>query len=239
MDSGRGETVALAFDYHAALSVIPGAAAWTRLQQFRVETTSRTIRRWPPHINIVYPFLAPSRLRTQTEALVLLALLLKEVGPFSVRLRQVGTFRHRRSTTVVLFPETCPNALDAKGLARLPESAWTSTAAESNACSQLRSLALAKLDGYPATSFRYTPHLTISNSSDVVRAEQWRLALAESLERNPIYFAVDKVHIITRTASSPFRNTFEIPLDKDAPALVGPLEQNEYEFDKHSAFGTS
>jgi len=88
---------------HATAAVlIPPEGAWDPIQAIR-RIHDRQVRRWMPHVNLLYPF----RPREDFEALApLLEATARSVGTFEVTLAAFRSFAHgRRSHTVWLDPE--------------------------------------------------------------------------------------------------------------------------------------
>ena len=88
--------------HNTALVVIPPAESWPPIQAIR-EQYDRKIRRWMPHITLVYPFLPREQFDTARR---FLADACGEAPAFEIQLAEFNTFRHRRDNyTVWLRPE--------------------------------------------------------------------------------------------------------------------------------------
>lgn len=59
--------------------------------------------KWPPHINIIYPFVGPSLLSAAT-SILREALQTNEIQPVDLNTHEVGLFRHRRNATIFVKP---------------------------------------------------------------------------------------------------------------------------------------
>jgi 2'-5' RNA ligase len=88
--------------HHTAVALIPPEAIWEPIQSIR-RHHDRQLRRWMPHINLIYPF----RPREQFDVLDRpLREVCRAVEPFTVKLREFRQFRHRGGRrTLWLAPE--------------------------------------------------------------------------------------------------------------------------------------
>lgn len=108
--STADDLVGCALMHHTSAAIIPPPPAWPAIQAARTLVRDRGLWRWPPHANLLYPFVAP---RLFGVAAPVLAGALSSVPPFEVELRELRLFVHSpRSATLWLHPEPSrPGAL--------------------------------------------------------------------------------------------------------------------------------
>src|SRR3954452_14619991 len=88
--------------YTTGLVIIPPESAWPPLQAIRAEH-DRKLRRWMPHVTLIYPFLPAEQL---DRAVGRLAPACATLRPFELTLAAFDSFRHHRDNyTVWLRPE--------------------------------------------------------------------------------------------------------------------------------------
>ncbi|KAI9168176.1 hypothetical protein H9P43_007548 [Blastocladiella emersonii ATCC 22665] len=204
---------------HTAVAVIPPPALWPRLQPFR-RVLDPGHSRWPPHINLLFPFLTPRELPA---ALPDLAAALATTQPFDVALRDVTTFIAKRAAYIVAQPET-PNA--GTEFAQL----HASLAGAFPAC-----------DGTAKHESGYQAHLTVARAAwnpgqpgqtapEVAEIEAAARAAMQDTDPDvpSLAWTVQGVYVLRRRDDDPFSFAHYVPFggvagNEDPHGLVGTM----------------
>jgi 2'-5' RNA ligase len=176
--------------YQTAVAVVPPQEVWGPIQAIR-ERHDRQFRRWPPHINLLYPFYMPESF---DDAVPGLAAACTQIDPFVVTLAVFRFFRHSsRKATLWLAPELKEdlNRLQAALQAACPE------------CDDLSRFAAG-----------FTPHLSVGQAGSAEEAQRLRDDWQGAWE--PIRFDLSAVALLHRQQDTPFEIERWIPLPTKA-----------------------
>ncbi|MGR6918854.1 RNA repair domain-containing protein [[Actinomadura] parvosata] len=136
-----------------AVAWLPPAELWPAVQEVR-RVYDPQVRRWPPHVNLLFGFVPESEFAA---AAPLLSAAAAESGPFTARLEGVRTFRHRDHVTAWLDPA----AGDPAPWGRLYEAVRRR---------------FPRCKGRPEG---YTPHLTLGRTEDPIRLDAMTAQVGE------------------------------------------------------------
>jgi RNA 2',3'-cyclic 3'-phosphodiesterase len=180
--------------YTTAIVVIPPDDVWPAIQAIRAKHDAK-VRRWMPHVTLVYPCVPAAEFQSVQERLEVAC---RDLPAFEVELAEFRTFRHRRGKyTIWLAPK--PNA----GLIELQ--AVVRRAALGEQCA-----------GGRCAGFQ--PHLSVGQVQG--KAEMLRLVAELQAAWQPVRFAVTSVSLIWR--GEPPDDVFQVgttvPLMSQRPA---------------------
>ena len=88
--------------YETTVAIIPPDEAWGPIQALRLQLRDSGLYRWPPHINLLYPFVP---VECFSDACSRLAESLVHIEPFDVTLAELRLFKRKTSATLWLCPE--------------------------------------------------------------------------------------------------------------------------------------
>ena len=158
--------------YNTAIVVIPPQDVWTAIQAIRTKHDAK-VRRWMPHVTLVYPCVPASEFPVVQERLDLAS---RDLPAFEVELADFRTFRHRRGNyTIWLAPK--------------PEAALI----ELQAVVQRAALGEQSVSGRRQS---LQPHLSVGQVQGNI--EMQRLVAELQAAWQPIRFAVTGISLIWR-----------------------------------------
>ncbi len=178
MAAALGETIApaaplvLPVVFESALCIVPPDDAWAAIQRARTEQKDAGLIRWPPHCNLLYPFVPNAHFGKLAPRL---AAALAVLPPFEVTLARFASFDRPESSVLYLVPEV--------------------TAGPADSLHALHAL-LVGVAPYCGKSLPFVPHLTVTHTAGAVQSAAAKVAL-EAWWR-PVTFTVDQVHCIAR-----------------------------------------
>lgn len=186
-------------DHKSAVAIVPPEPLWAPIQDLRERLRDGGLCRWPPHVNLVYPFV---RADYHERCIPALSDALRSVEPFQLRLASLRTFGG--PSRGVLWVDPVAPALACQHQDRKPVvELYTALA---------RTLSL--LRGVDAPARPFTPHMTVTHTRS--RDEAVRLLAECRVEwaaACPGPFQVDEVYVLRRDgATDPFRKAWVLPL---------------------------
>uniref|UniRef100_A0A7S0LSD4 Uncharacterized protein n=1 Tax=Coccolithus braarudii TaxID=221442 RepID=A0A7S0LSD4_9EUKA len=155
--------------HHSSVALVPPDSCWAPIQAVRYELRDHGLYRWPPHINLLYPFVPPGE--AMEEALARLGPAAAGVEPFELALDTLGTFGGRHHGVLWAGPS------DTTQLALLV------------ALQAALQTAMPEFDDQQRVGGGgFVPHMTLSHFSSLEEAEAARAKLAQSWR--PVTFTV-------------------------------------------------
>ncbi|KAK4166025.1 nuclear poly(A) polymerase 1 [Cladorrhinum sp. PSN259] len=96
--------------HDAALALIPPRHLWSQVDHLR-SLYDKAYLKWPPHINVLYPFIPPSSLDESAFSSSLLPIS-SYSSPFQLCLNQSGVFEHKRSPNTLYLTSSSQDQID-------------------------------------------------------------------------------------------------------------------------------
>ena len=139
------ERATLASDSHdTALCIVPPRHIWASVDRLRA-LYDKGYEKWPPHINVLYPFVGSEDLPEAAES-ILTHLRAQGQAPFHVSLDAADAFPHRHDNTIFIKDS------------------------DENRSSQLQSLRSTILESLGLPQSSYEPHMTVGQTEDIQSA---------------------------------------------------------------------
>ncbi len=176
--------------HQSTVAVIPPEGVWAPIQWIR-RRYDRQIHRWPPHINLLYPFRPRSDFAAAAEEL---AMICSSIEPWTVTLAEFRYVRHSSGRcTLWLAPEP------AEPLRQLQAA--------------LRSV-FPDCDDLSRFSTGFTPHLSVGQFAGTADCQR-RLAELQAMWE-PLRFTLGEIVLLARQENSPFEIERKILLGETA-----------------------
>ena len=178
------------FVHHSTIALVPPSgpadtALWERLQQTRWNLRDKGYFRWPPHVNLVYPFINPASYDAVIPALTEAA---SNIQPFRVTLNTFGTFGGRTRGVLWLDPHVVTTTEEGK----------------EDPIYELQSCLMQALRSAPnnivfsSTHSRFRPHMTLCHYSNIMAADEKAHDLSSEWITHPVTFDVNEIYIMER-----------------------------------------
>ncbi|GMI11980.1 hypothetical protein TrLO_g5762 [Triparma laevis f. longispina] len=159
--------------YASSLAMIPPPSAWPPIQSLRITLKDAGIYRWPPHVNLLYPFVAPNKFN---QVSLLLQSALQDFEPFKVKFNKFNVFGNAGRGVLWLQPE------------------YDNETSETLVTLQNILQQTLPYCHHQQKSGTFTPHMTISHFKSKSEAEK----LGSELEFEGVEFLVDRIYLMSR-----------------------------------------
>jgi len=175
--------------FTTAIVVVPPQELWPQIQAIR-KVHDKAFVRWPPHINLIYPFVNVSEFGGAASALS--DHLSKTIAPFSVTFSNFKFFQHGKSSCTVWCNPQVEKGDELKTLQKNLQEVFPFCDDQSTKSH----------DGFQ-------PHLSVGQFSGKVQSEQTINEFTKNW--SPISFQVNEVFLIARKGEDPFEFKYKIP----------------------------
>jgi len=206
--------------YQTAIAIIPPAFYHPQINALR-SLYDKSYLRWPPHLNVLYPFVTPESLPSAVQNFRRLIEESKGDGlGFWLKLDRAGSFQHKQNATVFLSPG--PHG---GGLVGDPETASGE--------------ALRRLEGLLSDQYTkrgrtgdgvYRPHLTLGQTSldsvplNSLLSKAGKLVMANGISSEPFKWFVTRLAVMKRDEDGNMRVVDEILLGRRGAGEAGEGE---------------
>jgi 2'-5' RNA ligase len=185
--------------HNLAVCVVPpniSAHAWETIGQIRTQLRDPNFFRWPPHINLLYPFVEPV---DDDNVIERLALACRHCPPFEIAIQSFGTFGSKNRGVLWLDPV-------APELATLQQSIVQEQFPELSAHDTTKS---------------FRAHMTVSHTESLDAALQAKIKAEALLPREGLRFPVGCIYLIRRVGDDgQFMPIVEFPLGEGSSAAI-------------------
>ena len=171
---------------------------WNTVYQMRELLRDPGLFRWPPHVNLLYPFVNFEAIEghdaTSTplfETVQLIRQATKQIEPFPVCLNAYGTFGGRNRGVLWLNPDSRKGAVG--------DESDNSTIPLMDLHSSLEKAFPMCLDlSQKGNTGKFSPHMTLSHFKNLTDALDAQTKLEEKFSLNELSFVMDRVYLLKR-----------------------------------------
>lgn len=190
--------------FQTAIAIIPPPYLHPQINSLR-SLYDKSYKKWPAHINVLYPFVAPEVLDSAVHKI---RAVLEGGGEnrngFTLELDRPGNFRHRQNATVYLSPGPHDS-----GTVKYPE---TPSGASLRALEGLLAGSFGKRSGSGPGDGSYRPHLTIGQTSLDSVAMDALVSKAGKLGGGRLHWFVSRLVVLRRDEDGDMKIVDEILL---------------------------
>ena len=172
--------------HHYTVCMVPPEDCWDPITRVRTQLRDPGLYRWPPHVNLLYPFLD---VQTDISLVLELAAVASSMDPFPVTLDRMGTFGGAHRGVLWLHPESA---------------------------GQLEELQTRLIDAFPDCDDQqevgggtFAPHMTLSHFESLEEAQNAQA----NIDWKPLTFELQCIYVLHRKGDDgQFVRVAELPL---------------------------
>ncbi|KAI1079170.1 hypothetical protein F5B20DRAFT_181492 [Whalleya microplaca] len=158
--------------YDTALCILPPKHLWASINQLRM-IYDKAYETWPPHINLVYPFVGVGSLPSASDSIISRLRTWDGGDKLSINLSEADVFSHRHGNTIFICDKDADRA------------------------SALEALRTAVLEALGQPSDSYQMHLTVGQSEQL-NSSPHKFLLEKAKLLPTLEWKVDKLYILVR-----------------------------------------
>jgi 2'-5' RNA ligase len=192
--------------HHVTICMVPPPEAtqvWKTVSEMRMQLKDPGYYRWPPHANLLYPFLEVTDEETLPKILEQLHSATRQCRPFSVRLNELGTFGGKQRGVLWLHPDS-------------------SNTDENDDAIPLLALHQKLVEAFPmckdqTKGGKFSPHMTLSHFESLDDAMAAKKRIETDFPNPKLEFVLDRVYLLRRQGDDgQFLRIAEIGLGPDS-----------------------
>jgi 2'-5' RNA ligase len=201
------------------ICIVPPPSAdevWEQLTRARTQLKDPGLFRWPPHVNLLYPFLKSNdddpkegQAVVDSDILRRLELAIQRVEPFTITLNRFGTFGGKKRGVLWLYPSSTRDGLpgDESLLGEPVHTLYQSLINEFPECTGIRD---------------FNPHMTLSHFESLEDAEEARVQIEKWWPSEKcVQFVVTEIYLLQRHGDDgQFKRIVSLGLGKDSTIQV-------------------
>jgi len=233
--------------YESAVILAPPPSRWKSIQEIR-SARDKSYLRWPPHVNLLYPFVVDDGDDGKFAAAAAMAAdALRGATPFACAFDAFAFFEHNEhSATVWMHPSSRP--MSGRGGASSDEAKQPGTPEDPPVCADVVRAQLLLETAFPfahdqssktpGAPKHFTPHMSVGQWPAAAAAATAAAAFERDFrDAPPIEFDVDAVYFISRKGpDAPFEFRARVPLGGGDVEMIRDADRRDASDDDDDYF---